>query len=377
MFRYKSFYVLFVACGLTLGSINELCSQEKIRFDVDSIIECQEITPSKDQRRPTEGRLIRIPVLVSADVDDDLRKNLTQIRIDIQFLQRGNSVFDYSPQTTSHTRIQGPVSIEKHDEKNGSFGFNLSGSYEPVRGSANVGLGKKKRTSVRYQELPEKTLVSATGTVNRRSGVYFKFLKYSEVPWDSERNLSVIAQVPEFWRAGVIRITVVAEANRSILPGIKDRYSVAKKIFYVPFVQQGDREAFRLASDLNRQASKVRKLVASSSPTPYSNSGSIRLADLNRWYIRPSRDPSKFQRLPKQQKETFTRFNDLRFKMFSMNSDARHFQTAKKPSPVTNRATQVSQAKNQRIKTPSPSGQKTSAAGGDKNESKLVWRKVK
>ena len=377
MLRYHSTVVVSFIALFVFGDTSDGISQEKIRFDVDSIIECRELTKSSDKKPvPSEGRLIQIPIIVSADIAHDMRKQLRQIRIDVQFLQRGNTIFDYSPQTTSFSKIQGVVNVEKHNEKNASLGLNVSGSHEPIRGSANAGLGKKNRTSLRYQELPEKKLVSATGTLNRRSGVFFKFLKYSEVPWDSERSLSIIAQVPKNWRAGIARITVVAEANRSILPGFKESYTAVRKIFYVPFVQEGDREAFRLAHALNRQATKVHQLIRGkkNNSTFYSSSStrSVRQSDLHRWYVRPSRDISQLNQLNRQQRKTVGDFMELRVKMFSLNSDSSFYKTAKIqtlkpasragdiPKPTGNTATQQNS--------------NTSAAN---SSGKLVWRKVK
>ncbi len=375
MSRYQTLLFVSIAVIFVFGCATDGISQEKIRFDVDSVIECQNVTQGPEKKpKPKEGRLIQIPIMISADIDQALRKHLTQIRIDVQFLQRGNTIFDYSPQTTSFSKIQGVVNVERHNEKNASLGINVSGSYDPVTGSANAGFGKKNRTSLRYQELPDKKLVSATGTQNRRSGVFFKFLKYSEVPWDSERNLSIIAQVPEYWRGGMSRITIVARANRSILPGLKESYTAVKQIFYVPIIQEGDREALRLAYVLNRQAADIRKLAKRKTGTPTlyrsSSTSSVRQADLHRWFVRPTRDVSQYSQLSRAQRKTVSEFMELRFKMFSMNSDADFFKSAKVQtySPVK---PPLAAAK-PTVKTGPAQAKQTAESPG-----KLVWRKVK
>ncbi len=331
-------YFQLILSTLIAGSLTSYSEAQSTSFDVDSRIEAIEIR-AQDQAPPTQSKLIQIPIQVSTDFDAKSRKELAQIRVDVQFLESGNTVQDYSPRTVTYTDIEGPISYEKHREKNANLGVNLSGSYEPVRGSANVGLGQKNRTVERYQKLPEQKLLFATGTKNRRSGVYFKFLPSTQEASDAEKQIMIVAKVPQSWRIGLLRIQVEATGKRQLVPGFKEDYRIAAKSFDTVVFLSGDESALELASTFESVNRRVRNKISSDAHSNlvdstlrdlrsirFNNQPKFTTKDINRWLVRPSLssdDQKKLKRLPSSERELYRSFISTRREILKLKLEAK------------------------------------------------------
>jgi hypothetical protein len=340
----RLFFLIAISIGLDVQFAQ--ADETQINFDVASIIECYDVTDPPDKPLPSEGRLIHIPIVVSADVSRAARSKIRQIRIEVQFMQADNEVFDYLPRTHSHSDIQGSINIEENDEKNANFGLNISGSHEPISANSNAGASKKTRHSKRFSQLPKQQLVAATGTINRRTGVFFKFLPSTQEAWDAERHLAIMARVPENWRAGMVRIKVTATGDEKIIPGVSDQVTLSKATFFVPFVKTGDREAASLVRQFLRQDLNAKRMIAqqSQSKNVFKNSWRelkgliedqpepLRQSDLERWMIRPQiskSDKSRLQKLDDDERRLVAQWISLRRGILAMNSDVRLARTEK------------------------------------------------
>ena len=249
-------------------------AEQGVRFDIASVVDCLNLSEmaepdwAVDRPQPQDSQLLLIPLSLTTDLDAAARKQLREIRLEIRFVERGVEVFDYLPQTITGSDIEGPISVEETSDRNSSGNVNLSGSYEMVRGSVGLGGGKSEKTTKRYMTLPEQQLVAASGTLERRRGVYFKFLKSGQVAWDLERNVSLIARVPQGWRSGLLRVDVVAAGRRSSFPGLEQDVTLARQRFFVSYVSPGDREALTHARNLmERYAVTRQKIYAASRST--------------------------------------------------------------------------------------------------------------
>jgi len=314
--------------------------QPNIRFDVASVIQCADLVDPLDKPLPMDGQLVLIPLSITTDLDAKARKQLREIKVEIQMLQANNEIFDYLPQTATFSDIQGPVNVEVSNEKSASLNLNVSGSQDLVRANGNLGGGTKNRATRRYSELPKQQVVSATGTMNRRTGVFFKFMKSSQIAWDVERHISIIVRVPENWRAGMMRIDIVALGKKMVVPGITEEYTMSDTRFHVPFVRKDDADALRQSRDLVEFDSRARKLIVESNRNQNLLDRSLRDVqslvsgrhdavsnkDLDRWLAAPKvseGDRKRLRSLNRQQQSVLDEFLIKRRLFFALNADHR------------------------------------------------------
>ena len=226
-----------------------------LNFDVGQVVECIELAQLPDpswltaKPAPPSSQLMLIPLNVSTNIErDDVRRQLKEVRIEIRFRERGAEIFDYFPQTTSVPDVDGPINVEEIEDRNASLNLNVSGAHEMVRANAGLGGGHSQKTIKRYAAIPEQNMVSATGTLDRRNGVYFKFLASAHVPWDAERQLILVAKVPRGWRSGLLQVDAWATGQRRALPGFDSDYLVRRQRFFVSYCAAGDGQAYEQAA---------------------------------------------------------------------------------------------------------------------------------
>jgi hypothetical protein len=159
-------------------------------------------------------------------------------------------VEDYSPQTTLHSAIQGKITRENKAESDASAQIHLSGRYDRLLGGdATIGGGKREATIEKYETLPEMEIVSASGTIGRGRGVYFRFKPSGQTALEGSKPLTLTFRVPADWRADTVRVDCTALANESKLASSfgAGHKVVAKQVFSVALFQAGDDEAHAAA----------------------------------------------------------------------------------------------------------------------------------
>lgn len=221
---------------------------ERVQFDVQSLVECRDVTPPEFTRTNPEERLVAatFPVSVLSRLAAD--QSLREIWVRIESPDASLHVEDYSPRTTLTSNVAGSKIVQGESTRDRQWNFHVRGGYLGFAdGEAQGSMHETDRKQYQFEELPPTDLVTASGTILRGRGVFFKFCAGPRTSLEGERLLEVVFRVPLAWRGD--RVFVHCEAIGSD-PGyaIDNRSSaLAARSFVVALCQEGNRESRRLA----------------------------------------------------------------------------------------------------------------------------------
>ena len=123
------------------------------------------------------------------------------------------NVVDLQPQTELTTHYIGPLEIDRQEETSSRAGVSLSGKLDQWGNvQANSELSGRNKELRRAIEAPPMMLLRASGTVDRGTGVYYKFRPSKQTTLEGSRELSYIVEVPATWRVALLRVHCRAES---------------------------------------------------------------------------------------------------------------------------------------------------------------------
>ena len=185
-------------------------------------------------------------------------------------------VADYSPRTETGSDYDGSIEVKTRDEQTKSLGMSVDAT--PVSfGGAHAGFdtSDKESESLTYRRQAPLHAVTASGTIERGRGVYYKLRWTSTQVLEGEKQFKVTFRVPVGFRAGLLDVSVVAlgrpagGSKFSQIPMLGDSVDRVRPIgegrFVVAVHAEGDPVAWRAAKlmadteqVLRDEASKIR-----------------------------------------------------------------------------------------------------------------------
>lgn len=187
---------------------------------------------------------------------------------------RSIQVVDYSPRTETAADISTPIQIKQSAEQSQSSGVSIDGAYAAMT-SAHVGAdqGKKRNNSVQFDRVAPMQAVTASGTIHRGNGVYFKLRWTATQILEGEKTFRIDMRVPPRWRSGLMDVSVVAMSNstsvspweslgpwESLTSRDRDPKTIGRDQFIVAVYRSGDVEAAMLAKTVSDAEQKLRYL---------------------------------------------------------------------------------------------------------------------
>jgi hypothetical protein len=171
-------------------------------------------------------------------------------------------VADFWPRTEMYTQVTTPVSVyEDHDRLKhawlqGAGGYPGIGS---VQGQAYM--HDRLNRDVQFQQAPPMQLLSAAGTLNRRSGVFFKLRSTPQATLEGLRSYFITLEVPTAWRGDILEVQAVAYGRfeSESQPSMKE---LGESRFWVAVYRDGDAEAASYALAFARQQDKLRQIAS-------------------------------------------------------------------------------------------------------------------
>lgn len=141
-------------------------------------------------------------------------------------------VADYAPRTETATDFAGPIQIKKTDEETSAFGLSTDAAPVHFRGAfvgANGHMGfdqtEKQGTATQYERHAPLHAVTASGTIERGRGVYYKLRWTSTQVLEGEKEFNIQFSVPVGMRAGLMDVSVVAVGKPDNRKGVADTFS--------------------------------------------------------------------------------------------------------------------------------------------------------
>lgn len=238
-----------------------------VQFDVVSIsaarpVEADENSPAV-AAGSTEGQRVAIDLQLSALITSPTAPRIDQMLIEVDVLDAGVLVDDFSPRTQLASPLSGDIAVERTEEANKRLGFNVTGHYsEFLHGDIGGDLGEKQTENRKFQRVAPMEVVAASGTTNRGRGVFFKLRATPTQVLEGDKPFSIVLRIPATWRGGMLRVRATAQVVRRGLPGMgADPVTVGDDEFLVATFLAGDMEARRAAMDV-AAAERQLRLVA-------------------------------------------------------------------------------------------------------------------
>lgn len=253
----------FLACAVAMPQTAR-ADAPRVHFDVPYVVTARDITCCEFQLAYPHDKLIEVKLQISSLLQEGNEADLRQYLFSIVSPQRTMTVVDYLPKTLHESPLAGNVAIEKNHQKTASIGVSVKGQYEasPEAGF-NSGVGEKKESSVRYELLPPLESVTASGTILRGSGVYFKLKATDRNLLEGAREVAMILRVPKNWRADYLHVRCEADGYaRSVVRSLDQIVPAGERDFLVVVYLEGDEQARAVAHATAQREIHLRRVAA-------------------------------------------------------------------------------------------------------------------
>lgn len=141
-------------------------------------------------------------------------------------------VVDYAPRTETATDFAGPIQVKQTDEETSAFGLStdatpihFGGAFAGGKGHMGFDQAEKQGTATQYQKHAPLHAVTASGTIERGRGVYYKLSRTSTQILEGEKVFKLQFAVPEGMRAGLMDVSVVAVGKPNNRSAVADAFA--------------------------------------------------------------------------------------------------------------------------------------------------------
>lgn len=254
---------LGICCaGLPIRTVD--ASPPRVSFDSDPLVACRDVTPTEFAEANPDERLVRADIQVSSLIRNGGERDLIQYFYRVESPEETIRIVDYSPKTTMASDVAGNISVERKKEKTNHIGMALTGSIDwPVRVTGSGDVGSKSNNVERYELLPEKFAVAASGTVRRGYGVYFKLKPSRSTTLEGSKRFALVFRVPKEWRGEYVHFSCTAVGfRRGVVAPLDERTVCGARRFVIALYAQGDTSAKLAAERLARAEAGLLKTVS-------------------------------------------------------------------------------------------------------------------
>jgi len=238
-------------------AVDARADSPQVAFDVAPTIACREVTPEAFAELHPDAKVMEAKFAVSVRLLRGRERELQEISIDVESVEKRMKVFDLEPKTRLASDVEGNIEVVTTNEKSRSAGVDVDGSvvlpYGAVKGDlrpgANVGGSTRDVTTEKLQRLPTKQVVVVSGTTGGGHGAFFKLKPSSQSTLEGMHELTCRFVVPAGWQADWLQVTcrAKAEAKQFFLSDVEQ---VGYKQLLVGLYEAGSEEAQAAASAL-------------------------------------------------------------------------------------------------------------------------------
>lgn len=285
----------------------------RVHFDVPQIAAVRDVTTPEFAFVYPQERLIEARVPISLLLDRGPASDVRELVHRLESTTAGAQAVNYFPKTTLATDVVGTTQIQREKSRDLQATVDASATYLGLANAKAHGeYVNRQREQAQFEQLPALELLTASGTVDRGRGVYFKLKPSPRTTLEGAHPFTIVLRVPRAWRTGLLYVTSEARGiERSVLPGSESSTIVGRGKFVVALYQQGDFTAqefaqrYAMAEAAFRQTTAAHResLERRMNPTPFHKLGVTRDNALDRnWQeqviFRGTADSNVLQRLP-------------------------------------------------------------------------------
>lgn len=231
--------------------------------------------PQTTIARPVAGEaggdsLVTIELKLSSLIAAPDVPRIDQWLVQCQPRDRSLSIADYAPRTEVCSDIAGTIQFKKTNEHNKSIGFSIDGNYGSfARGKSGIDQASKDINSYQLERIAPVQAVTASGTINRGLGVYFKLRWTAQQVLEGEKTFQLTLRVPPNWRGSLIDVSVVAQSEQKTFAGFdSETKTLGSADFIIAAYLQGDLQAEARARQLFDAELTLRSAASQYSPKP-------------------------------------------------------------------------------------------------------------
>jgi len=243
-----------------------------IRFDLPPLAAARIISPADESLRVSDvmpdEMLVECELNLSSMIATPRSPQIDQWLVVCQPRDEAMMIADYQPRTEVASDLEGPIQVKMMDEASESFGISMDAAYGHLaRGRAGADRGKKNSESQQYNRLAPVQAVTASGTIHRGRGVYFKLRWTAVQVLEGEKQFRLMFRVPADWRSGLLDVSVTAQSqSRSLGSWDRGVKTLGAANFVVAAYRIGDPQAAQAAKTLAEAEQKLRLLAAHRPP---------------------------------------------------------------------------------------------------------------
>jgi len=274
MQSFISFVRLCLYVVLVTASTVSIASAQ-VAFDVNPLVPARDASAYGLLNQLPNSRMVDVQLDVSALFTPGDAAVVTEYTVRIVSRHEDVQVADYSPRTEMQSDIFGPLQVSQDNDRVREAAIRAASAYPGV-GSAQgyAYYHDNERETVHFARKPSLELVNASGTLERRRGVYFKVRQSSQTTLEGARPFRVVFEVPNGWRADLLDVTIEAAGLEHA--GAKRTRVLSSQQFVVALYQEYDDNSANTATRYVRQQENLKhfartfakKIEQRSFPTP-------------------------------------------------------------------------------------------------------------
>lgn len=141
-------------------------------------------------------------------------------------------IIDYAPRTETASEFAGPIQVKETEDETRAFGLStdaapihIKGAFVGASGHMGYDQGEKHGRSTQFDRHAPLHAVTASGTIERGRGVYYKLRWTSTQVLEGEKEFKMTFAVPDGFRAGLVDVSVVAIGKPAANHGMSDAFS--------------------------------------------------------------------------------------------------------------------------------------------------------
>jgi hypothetical protein len=268
--------VAAVCAALVLNAATEVAATSpRLTFDVAPMVACRDVTAPEFAAANPDERLVEVQIEISTLLTSGKEEDLVEYTFLITSPSQSLVVADYLPRTTLDSRYASTIAIEKERESERSAGLSISGAWDHLVHISGSGDRKRKENAtVRYELHAPLEPVTASGTVQRGRGVYFKIRPARQAALEGSRQFQLTLRAPRHWRGDYVHVHCQAVGMaRGVVRSLDEPVHCGRRDFFVALYLAGDSQAKARAAAMVRSEAALIKTLAGNrqhwdAPTP-------------------------------------------------------------------------------------------------------------
>lgn len=241
--------------------ITGVSSLATVSFDVQPIVPATPVVTSSVQPQIPGSRFVQVRLDINSMVPPEFRGEVVESVVQVSTRSDWVQVADYWPKTELATPVQGSMEVAQNMDQQRESAIQGAVGYLGI-GSAtgHAFFQENLKLNVQYNQLPPMHLLTAAGTMDRRSGAYFKMKSTPQAILEGARTFELMLEVPQSWRGDILEVRMNAYGTKAQKKSAKHQ-GVGEGRFLIAVYADGDVEAAEMAMRFVQQQSHLREVA--------------------------------------------------------------------------------------------------------------------